>query len=323
MATARFVTEEETPAWNNLAIRRGELFQQPGWVDALGGHASRVGVYDSGKSLVAGFVVRESRRLGFRVLRNPPFCQSAGPFWEERATSTTGRLEERRRILEAMAAFLEPGCGVSFMALSGAAEDVLPFRWRAFKTAVEYTYRLPLGPPAAERLAGYAESRRRSIRKAEKDGLETEVTEDGREVATLQKEILEKEQTAGAALVPALFGAAQKFPGSFAIQVKRKDLVLAGCFVFVWDGSAYYIFGGHREVGEGGGHHGAGALALHAAMSRAAELGCRVFDFEGSTIPRIEPFVRGFGGALTPYYSVAKAWFPLECALKARYRGYF
>jgi hypothetical protein len=55
----------------------------------------------------------------------------------------------------------------------------------------------------------------------------------------------------------------------------------------------------------------------------AAHRGCKVFDFEGSTIPRVEPFIRGFGGTLTPYYSAAKAWLPLECVLKLRHRGYF
>jgi len=49
----------------------------------------------------------------------------------------------------------------------------------------------------------------------------------------------------------------------------------------------------------------------------------RVFDFEGSNVPSIERYFRGFGGTLTPYIGVHKAWLPVEMALKLRYRNLF
>ena len=320
---ARPVRGAELERWDGLARQKGELFQQPEWVDALGACATRVGIFDASSALIGGFVVRRMRRAGLAFVTNPPFCPGAGPFWEARAVSSIGRLEERRRILEAMAEFLEPGLGVAFLKLSSAAEDILPFRWRGFKTAVEYTYRLSLKTPAGERFASYSESRRRSIRRAEKDGLEAVVNSDGLEVAALQRDVLEKEGSRDTRTVSAIVDAARRLPGSFAISVWRDGALLSGCLVVVWNRTAYYILGGHTAVGADGGHHGAGGLALHVAMSRAAESGCEIFDFEGSTIPRVEPFIRGFGGVLTPYYSVAKAWFPLECALKLRYREHF
>jgi hypothetical protein len=292
-------------------------------VNSLGPEAHRIGVYGRGGQLVGGFVVGLGRKAGFRIVRNPPFCQTAGPFWDERATSAIGRLEERRRVLDAMAEFLEPGRGLSLVGLSSSAEDVLPFRWRGFKCVVEYTYRLPLIEEGDGFLKCYDGSVRNDIRKARRDGLEAVVGLDLDGIASLQEEALRREGAAGAHALPGVRKFAEETPDAFTVLVPGEGGVLAGCLVLGAHGTAYYLLGGHRRSGGKGAHHGAGALALHTAIAEAARRGFRTFDFEGSTIPRVEEFVRGFGGALTPYYSVAKAWYPLECALKLRYRKYF
>ena len=59
------------------------------------------------------------------------------------------------------------------------------------------------------------------------------------------------------------------------------------------------------------------------SIRHAKELGLKTFDFEGSVIPAIERYFRGFGGKLTPYYRVNKAWLPLEMALKLVKRQLF
>lgn len=319
----RPVGEGDIPSWNRLAAARGELFQQSAWVDTIAGGGAKKGIFDANGDLVGGFVVAEQRRFGLHLARNAPFSQSAGPFWEQRASAPLARLEERRKIVEAMAASLEPGRGVTFVRLSSGVEDVLPFRWRDFRTTVEYTYRMALHSSPSERFAHYSESRRRSIRRAWKDGLEAEVTEDARDVAASQRRTLEREKAGGGNSVDSVVEAIGRLPGSFVVNVRRKGVFLAGCLVAVFQGVAYYILGGHESVRDGQGHHGAGALALHAGIENAARIGCEVFDFEGSTIPRVEPFIRGFGGQLTPYYAVAKAWLPIEYALKLRFRRYF
>ena len=54
----------------------------------------------------------------------------------------------------------------------------------------------------------------------------------------------------------------------------------------------------------------AGAACMQAAISKAKELGLKLFDFEGSTIPAIERYFRGFGGELVQYLTVNRAWLP-------------
>lgn len=323
MLNAALVPPADVGAWNDLARRRGEFFQDPAWVDLLDQHAARVGVYGADGVLVGGFVVSSARVAGFPIQRNPLFCQNAGPFWEERATSNVGRLEERRRTVDAMARYLDPGRGVTLVGLSPSVVDVLPFRWHGFKCIVDYTYRLPLQGRSDEDLAGYDERIRRSIRRAKKDLLEARVGLDLEGISQLQEEALARDAAKGAHALPAVRRYASVSPGCFTVMVYSGPDVLAGCLVVGSKQTAYYLMGGHRRRNGKGAHHGAGPLALHSAIAESARRGFETFDFEGSTIPRVEEFVRGFGGTLTPYYRVAKAWFPLECALKLRYRKYF
>lgn len=320
---ARDVRPDERTQWDDLARENGDLFLQPSWVDALGSEAVRIGIFDPGNLLVGGFVVRRYRRAGIPVFSNAPFCQGAGPFWKARTQSVTGRLEERRSVVEAMAAFLEPGVGVTLVRLSGTVEDVMPFRWRGFRTNVEYTYRLGLERPGEAFLPRYDGKTRNDIRKAVRDGLIGEVGQDFDEVEILQRSALERAGAGGGASISAVIAYARKAPGAFTVTVRGPGPSLAASLVLISGDTAYYVMGGHRRDQGKGSHHGAGALAIHTSILEAGRCGCRVFDFEGSTIPRVEPFIRGFGGTLTPYYSAAKAWLPIECVLKLRYRGLF
>jgi len=77
--------------------------------------------------------------------------------------------------------------------------------------------------------------------------------------------------------------------------------------------TAYYILGGHDADKK---QRGAAGIAVLSAIRYAKELGIKTFDFEGSMIPAIESFFRGFGGELTVKYAVHRANLPLEMLLK-------
>ena len=110
-------------------------------------------------------------------------------------------------------------------------------------------------------------------------------------------------------------------PGNhYAYVACRDGAPIAACFVVHDERTAYYLLGGYRAENR---HHGAGALAVWEAIRHAKEAGLETFDFEGSVIPPIERFFRGFGGRLTPYYTVNKGWRPLETAMKFLRRGFF
>ena len=82
-----------------------------------------------------------------------------------------------------------------------------------------------------------------------------------------------------------------------------EGVVQAAIYVVFDTSTAYYLAGGATEAGRSkGAMHG---LLAHAIQETAAE-GCTIFDFEGSMLKGVEPFFRGFGGELTPYFRVFK-----------------
>lgn len=64
-------------------------------------------------------------------------------------------------------------------------------------------------------------------------------------------------------------------------------------------------------------------MTLDRCIAEAAQRGVPQFDLEGSMIPEIERFFRGFGAQLTPYFTVNRASFLLEMMLKRKWRHQF
>lgn len=318
---ARPITEPERVAFEALARRRGDLFQQPEWVESFGAQVLRCGIFGSDGALVGGFHVARQRHFGLVVARGVPFTPSIGPFLDEKAVTRESRQQEGRRAVEAVAAFLDAsGFAVVFVSLSPEIRDALPFLWRGFKVSPSFTYRLNLGADV-DLLAALSSRQRNAVKKARKDGLAARVGLEADVVGELQDVALRRKGKAvDRAFLDGILGYGRRTGRGFTVTVRAGDVPLAGAFVAHDHRVAYYILGGRTDASEG---QAAGTLALFEAIEEARRRGLEVFDFEGSILPGIEQFVRGFGGELTPYYTVAKAWLPIEMALKLRWRQYF
>nr|WP_243426332.1 GNAT family N-acetyltransferase [Caldicoprobacter guelmensis] len=107
---------------------------------------------------------------------------------------------------------------------------------------------------------------------------------------------------------------------SFAFATFKEEIPIASAFCVYDRTTAYYLLGGYDHEFK---HHGAGALAVWEAIKCSKELGLKYFDFEGSMIPQIERYFRGFGGELTAYFRINRAWLPLEVILKCYRRELF
>jgi len=67
------------------------------------------------------------------------------------------------------------------------------------------------------------------------------------------------------------------------------------------NGVAYYLAATNAKE-----NNSLSACGLAHCIAVAEERGVGIFDFEGSMIPEVERFFRGFGGELTPYFSLEK-----------------
>jgi hypothetical protein len=156
--------------------------------------------------------------------------------------------------------------------------------------------------------------KRNDISKATRDGLTTKLIDDYSIVKSLVLKTFSRQEMVANEyyLNKILFEFANK-DNSFAFAAFRENIPIAVSFCICDGSTAYYLLGGYDDKNK---HHGAGAFAVWEAIKHAQRLGLKQFDFEGSMVPQIEKYFRGFGGRLTPYYRINKAKLPVEILLK-------
>jgi hypothetical protein len=320
---ARPLDPADRQAWDSLACRYGSIFDSPNWTDLLGPSLSRLGIYDAGGGLRGGFCLWGQRRFGLRMLSNPPDTPQAGPFYEPKASNPAARTDEQRAVVEAMADYLSSAdAAVVSLYLSRGITDCLPFYWRGWKVVPHYTYLIDLAQDDDTLLAAMSTERRKNVRKSRTDGVTVEETADMSAMRALVMETFDRQNMSiSLAEIDRIFSGFPPGESSYCFISLMDGRPVAGIYVVHDARTAYYLLGGYAENA----HHGAGALAMWHAILKAKQLGLKVFDFEGSIIPPIERYFRGFGGVLTPMFSVHRAWLPIEMALKvnARYRNRF
>lgn len=318
----RPISSAEEPVYDALAAECGSIFHSSAWARVCDGHLVRHGMFTEAGELVAGFCLQKRHMLGMSVLRMPPFTPQCGPFHRIQARNPVAVLESRRKILEAMAAFLDQRSHVLVaLSLELAVQDMLPFYWRKFKVSPRYTYRIDLSVPM-ETIKDNMDSKRRSnISKAVRDGLTVRPVTDMAIVRDLVLATFDRQNMRihRVGIDRILFQFAQP-SNSYAYATYREETPIACTFMVYDRTTAYYLLGGYRKEEQ---HPGAGPLAILAAIEHAKTQGLQTFDFEGSMVPAIEKYFRGFGGQLTPYFTVNKAWLPVEMLLQCVKRELF
>ncbi len=319
---ARVIEQEELEDYQRNARINGSIFHSPEWYRMFGDRLVLCGLYNSADDLQGGFALFSEDRLGFRVLRDPPFTPFCGPFINIESQKPVTIRKRQREAIEAMAEFLDKQrCALLYVCLPPTFMDTLPFSWKRFKVTPHYTYRLDLSHSLEEIRNGMSSVRRRNIRKAQNDGLTTRPLNDPSVVRGLVRRTFGRQakRIRTDYLDSILFEFATP-ENSYAFATYRGDYPIACCFVVHDQDTAYYLLGGYAEDEK---HHGAGVAAMFEAIRQAQSLGLKTFDFEGSIIPPIEKYFREFGGVLTPYFAITRAWLPLEMVLKLVKREIF
>ena len=316
------ITSDELPAYDDLARQYGTLFSTREWLALFDEKMQTYAIFDKGQRLIGGFALYHERRWGLKVIRRPPFTPTVGPFYKQLASNPVAQLEEQRKILSAVVGHLEQlKSALCMVPLPRGLSDALPFFWRDYKVIPGITYLIDLDRQPDELWRNMSGTRRNDIRKAQRDGLIVERAEALGVVRDLVVATFERQKKwVDREMLDAILFNFSKPENSFAFVAFRNRSPVAASFV-VHDGStAYYLLGGYRSDQA---HHGAGAWALWEAIQYAQSLGIRTFDFEGSVIPAIEHYFRGFGGKPTMYLTINKAWFPIEYGLKLFKRNRF
>lgn len=313
------ITDE---SWAALcaASQEAGLLQLPGWRAVQGADLQRFGVADEKGVLLAGFQLVRSKRSGLTLWSHPPFNQNCGFIATARAKNPAKRIGEGKKVHTAIAAFLKDLPGVVTVAFPPDVVDMQPYIWAGYKVVPSYTYRIQLTQGIDGVRQDYATETRNAIRKAETDGVSVRSASSAEVLPLVRATFDRKGKTLDHAKVDRILGTFLDGGHGYAFLTEWKGTPIAGAFCAVDGQRAYYLLGGHVKVA---GHAGAGAMTVDRCIMEAARRGIPQFDLEGSMIPDIERFFRGFGAQLTPYFTVNRASFLMETLLKRKWRHQF
>ena len=307
---------------NTLSSIADSVFLSNAWLAIYDDALEAYGIFNGAEQLMGGFVLYRQKRKGITYYRNPPFMSTINLFFENMAQNKAKRLSENKKYMNAMADFLDSlSYGVLSVYLPEKHIDMQHFFWKNFKVVPNYTYQIDLEQDLELIEKNYSNERRKNIKKAAKDGVEVKLTKDLGVVKEMVSHTFNrKEKDYDQGLVRKILDSFADEDNSFAFVSYQNGKALAASFYVYDEQKVYYLLGGYDNKNK---HQGAGAMAMDAAIKFSKEKGLKIFDFEGSMLPEVEKYFRGFGGDLIPYYSINKAKLPLEMALKFINRSQF
>lgn len=298
----RELAEDEFGIWDEFVATSGSgtVFHTTAWLSATGKPYS-VFVPRSG-AIGGGVVVGERRIAGLRLARGIPLTPYVGLVIEGEGITIAERSQQKQTAADA-ADFLKRNYDAVALSLSPGVRDVQPFIWEGYDVSVRYTYVADITDVDAcwKRMDP---TRRRNVRKAEKEGVVVKREDDIDSMLHLVSLTYARQGRTPRFLV---------YAERLWHRIKAADLgglflardagarPIAGALI-TWDGRrGYYLLGGVDPKASSA----AGAAVLwHAMRCCAEERGLSEFDFEGSNVPDIERFFRKFGGALVPRFEV-------------------
>ena len=303
--------------YNELAKNYGNIFNTVDWLNLFGDKVKFFGIYEGNKSLIGGFSLYEERRFGLKIYRNPPYTPCIGPFLRISAKNPVEIMSKQKKCISFMADTIDKlPYSIITASLNKDIIDTQPFTWKKFKVMPCFTYVLDLDKPIEEIWKNMSAERRNNINKGIKNGLQVKQIQGYDIVKSLVlKTFLRqgKENKVNKYYLNKILFEFANNTNSFAYATFKDGVPIATSF-YVYDRNfAYYLLGGYDYEKK---HHSAGTLSIWESIKHTQNLGLKYFDFEGSIVPQIEAYFRGFNGKLTPYYRINKAKLPLEILLK-------
>ncbi len=309
------IEDKDILKYKELTVKNGSIFNCLEWLNIFGEKLKIFGIYDNNNIMIGGFYLYVDSKAGMKYYRNPPFTPFIGLFFENKAQNKVKSHSFEKSIISQIADFISK---LPYQILSIAFQkdfiDMQPFIWEKYKVVPNYTYIIDLSQSIDKINSELASERRNDLKKAYKDEVKVEKTEDFNIVKSLVLNTFNriKKSIDNYYLDKILFDFA-KNNNSFAFTSYLNKTPIATCFCIYDKSTAYYLLGGYDSENR---HKGAGALAIWQSIQYAKSLNLDYFDFEGSMVKPIERYFRGFGGDMYPYYTINKAIMPIEIILK-------
>ncbi len=298
------------------AKQKPSVFNSIPWLNMYQG-LEVYGLFNDNNELTGSFYLHPFKKMGIKMYITPPFAPNNGLFFENRAENSSNINSFNKNVIEEIAEFLvKLNSKLTVFILPEGNIETQPFAWKNMDVLVKYTYHINLSTPEDLLLANLSSEKRKSLNKAKSDALEIIQELDMKTVKEVILKTFSRNQiTKNMDLFDKILFQFANPSNSFSFVAYRDKQPIAATFCVHDSQRAYYLFGGYDAELK---HHGAGVSCMWQSILHAKQLGLKVFDFEGSMIPEVEKYFRGFGGALLPYYAAYKASLPLKVLFKLK-----
>ena len=290
--------------WDNFVEEspQGDVFCYSWWLDTITKSKFKIIAIFNCNEIQAGIP------LAFDAdgkINEPPLTRTLGPLYKKMENISGHRkIILHRKWLNLLLEKIELEDVVQFCTHQNFV-DWLPFRWKGFKQMTRYTYIVHNKGKTEEDLwEGLIKNRKRDILKSRKNNLHVEISDDFNLFYKLEELTYERQGLK----FNITFDNLKQLDQEITKRDKRRIFITyddnnhphAGVYVVFNHKSSYNLLSGSNpKTNQMGGHTLAMWEALNYFRTRTD-----YSNFGGSDIERIEKYLRGFGGKLTPYFHI-------------------
>jgi len=293
------------PNYEPFAETHGTVFNSKDWIKVFGEGIETHAIYHESGALVGLFNLYKTELKGIPTYANPPFTPDIGLCLKKQEGSAYKTSKFEKEVSQTLSKYFD-NLDAKILQVSFPPQfvDMQPFIWGDFNVSPKYTYVTNLELSEEELMKNIAGKTKGLIKKGIKDNLEIVLISNFNEIYDVIAGVLQRNTSKPNLEV--LRKILQDFStdkNAFAIASKEDGEYTSVSYCTFDSNRAWYLFGGHSVQQR---PPAAGRLVLWSCILEAKKRGVKEFDFEGSMVQDIERFFRGFGGKLTPYFSVSK-----------------
>lgn len=313
----RSIDIEDIPFFENI-------FSSKKWLSIFNGNIDIHGIFNKDNSIIGFFYTSNfQRKFNISQISNAVYTPNCSLYFLDETINKSKKNTFYKKISQTISEYLLTlDYGLISISLPEYFTDMQPFIWGKYKVITRYTYHLDLSKDEDVLLQNMSKERRKNIRKAQKDNIVIKQLIDNNieNYSLIVDTFLNQGIQPNEDVLKKILFEFSSLENSFSFIAYKNKLPIATTFCVYDKEKTYYLFGGYDKNHS---HEGAGALCMWNSVLKSKELGVKTFDFEGSMIPSIEKYFRGFGGDVVPYFSVNKGKLLYEMLLKFKERSVF
>lgn len=292
------------------------VFEQPWWLDLVAN--GKWDVFESRNKngeIIARFPYAQKKLYGIPYIGIPELTQQLGPWFRfEKNMKRTGKLKLIKEETEKFIAFLAQFSSVD-LRFHSSLTYMLPFIWHGYNVKPCYSYRIENLKDEKLIFSNMDAKVRNIIKSAQKKLLiVNDVSSD--DLFCLLNYTFRKQNRKFPIpkdTIQKIYSIAYKHNSGKALGVVEKGSgkLISTIFLLYDNHCCYYLLSGTNYNAY---IQGAQEFLIWEGIKYAAKVSS-YFDFEGSMIPGIESFFRGFGGEAKIYFRISKGSKPFNFLL--------